>query len=125
MDTSQQHYEEQEEWVSKKTPKVPLIQRNAGLLGNKQTKKSKIREDTDEESNGSGFPSYHTSPNPTSSVESEGDVIEYEASYPSQPRTSGLRTSKSLDLNLNQINRALGSFKIFNSEEYLKFKEQR
>ena len=92
-------------------------------MGNKQTK-GKIREDTDEESNGSGLPSYHTSPSPTSSSESEGDVIEYEASSPSQPRTSGLRPSKSLDLSLNQINRALGSFKIFNSEEYLKLKEQ-
>ena len=72
----------------------------------------------------SGLPSYHTSPSPTSSSESEGDIIENEASSPSQPRASGLRECNSLDLTLNQINRALGSFKIFNSEEYLKLKEQ-
>ena len=83
MDTNEQQYEDQEQCVSKKTPKVPLIQLKAGWLGNKQAK-SKTREDTDEESNGSGLPSYHTSPSPTSSSESEGDV-EYEASSPSQP----------------------------------------
>ena len=60
----------------------------------------------------------------TSSSESERDIIEYQASSPSQPRASGLRESKSLDLTLNQINRAPGSFKVFNSEEYLKLKEK-
>ena len=49
MDTN----EYQDECVSKKTPKVPLICGNAGWLGNKQTK-GKTNEDTDEESNGSG-----------------------------------------------------------------------
>ena len=86
---------------------------------NKKTEKI-----SDEESEGSGLPSYHTSPSPTSSSESEGDVIEYTASTPSQPRASGLRESRSLDLTLNQINRALGSFKIFTSQEYLRLKEQ-
>ena len=86
--------------------------------------KKKTFRDSDEESNGSGLSSYHPSPSPTSSSESEGDIIEYEASSPSQPRASGLRESKSLNLALNQINRALGSFKIFNSEEYLKLREQ-
>ena len=89
-------------------------------MRNKDDKKT-LR-DSDEESNGSGLPSYHTSPSPTSSSDSEGDLIEYIASSPSQPRASGLRESKSLDLSLNQINRALGSFKIFTSDEYLKLK---
>ena len=71
MDTNQQR--------TKKTPKVPLIQRKAVWLGNKKARRDKIGEDTDEESDGSGLPSYHTSPSPTSSSESEGDVIENEA----------------------------------------------
>ena len=107
MDTKQQHYEDQEECVSKKTPRVPLIQRKVGWLGNKQKKKSSknpTKNQTDPD-----YPRITLPPSPTSSSESEGDVIEYEASSPSQPRTSGLRASKSLDLNLNQINRALGS----------------
>ena len=124
MDTSHHQEEYQDANVSKKTPKVPTTQREAGWLGNKEEKKNKTPSYNDEESNRSGLPSYHTSPSPTSSSESEGDIIEYEASSHSQPRASGLRTSKSLDLTLNQINRALGSFKIFNSEEYLKLKEQ-
>ena len=103
-------------------PKVLSIQRKADWLRNKDKKKN--LKDCDEESNESGLPSYHTSPSPTSSSESEGDIIEYTASTPSQPRASGLRESRSLDLTLNQINRALGSFKIFNSQEYLRLKEQ-
>ena len=91
-------------------------------MRNKGGKKT-IR-DSDEESNGSELSSYNTSPSPTLSSESDGDIIEYTALSPSQTRASGLRESKSLSLTLNQINRALGSFKIFNSDEYLKLKEQ-
>ena len=60
---------------------------------------------------------------PTSSSESEWGSYRVRSSISSQPRTSGLRTNRSLDLTLNQINQALGSFKIFNSEEYLHLKE--
>ena len=77
-------------------PKVLSIQRKADWLRNKGGKKT-IR-DSDEGSNGSGLPSYHISLSPTSSSESEGDIIEYTASSPSQPRASRLRESKSLDL---------------------------
>ena len=117
----QQQERYKDENVSKKTP---LTQRKDGWLGNKQSKMNKIRGDSDEESSESGLPSYHTSPSPTSYSESEGDIIEYEAASPNKPRTSEMRTSKSLDLNLNQINRALDSFEMFISEEYLQLKEK-
>ena len=98
----------QDENVSSKTPK----------------KSRKFQRDSEEESSESGLPSYHTSPSPSTPSESKGEEIEYQASSPSRQGTSEMRTSKSLDLTLNQINRALGSFKIFNSEEDLKLKEQ-
>ena len=84
MNTSQLQGESEEEAVSKKTPEVLSIQRKANWLRNKDNKKT-LRE-SNEESNGSGLPSYHTSWSSTSSSESEGDIIEYEASPPSQPR---------------------------------------
>ena len=71
-----------------------------------------------------GLPSNNTYKCPTLSSESNGDIIEYDAISPSRQRTSGERVSQSLDLTLNQINRALCSFKVINSEEYLKLKEQ-
>ena len=64
----------------------------------KKKKGTKPRRDSDEEPSESGLPSYHTTQSPSSSSESEGDIIEYDAISPSQPKTSGIRPSKILDL---------------------------
>ena len=79
MNTSQNQTKYQDENVSSKTKKA-----------------TKIRRDSDEESSQSGLSSYHTSPSQSSSSVSEGDIIEYDAISPSQPRTSGIVQVKAL-----------------------------